>query len=139
MRTIILILLATLIPVQLTYASQRCNLVAYSLSDSGEFSLPAECEGYIGVNFDSLLDLKKLKIIDPIIYAKLIDLIEELSIEKTATHKELLTKAGADQININGLTLYTSNPPIKKYRFYIGRYRFKGSIKLSSEVKVIKN
>ena len=138
MRTIILVLLATLTPVQLTYAGQRCNLINYSLSRNGEFNLPAACDGSIGVNFDSLYDLKKLQIIDPIIHTKLINLINELSIEKTATHKELITKTGAQHIEINDLTLYTSYPPIKKYRFSIGRYSFKGSVKLNSNVKLIK-
>ena len=67
-----------------------------------------------------------------------IDLVDQLSIEKTAEHKKLITKAGAQHIEIDRLTLYTSYPPIRKYRFSIGRYSFKGGIKLNSNVKLIK-
>ena len=138
MRTIILILLITFIPVKAIFADQKCNLVNYPLSENGEFNLPAACDEYIGVNFDSVYDLKKLQIIDPDIHTKLIDIIDQLSIEKTAEHKKLITKAGAQHIEIDRLTLYTSYPPIRKYRFSIGRYSFKGGIKLNSNVKLIK-
>ena len=133
MRMFLSLIIVSLLSSGTAAAGQDCSLSHYKLSEDGVFQLPEACDGYLNVNFDSETDLRKLKYLDHSAHSSLISVLETLSVEESKNHKELLLEAGAHYTELGGLTLYTSDPPQKQYRFSIRKFVFKGSVRLNSE------
>jgi len=114
-------------------AAQRCSLGVYSFSEDGGFELPLACDGVVSVRFDSESDLGKLKALDSEAHSKLMEVLGQLAVEKTAKHRAVLVEAGAEGISTGGAVTFTSHPPIKSYRFSIGNYVYLGEMRLNPD------
>ena len=103
-------------------AAQHCSLSSYAFSEDEKFELSLACDGPVSVRFDSESDMRKLKAFDTEAYSKLMEILAQLAIEKTAKHRAVLVEAGAEDISTGSHLTFTSHPPIKSYGFSIGNY-----------------
>ena len=138
MRIFSILILIFLTQVNSVVAAEDCSVSYYEISEDGSFKLPIACTGYVEVDFDSKFDLKKLKILDNDAYSKLRKVLTQLSLEKITKHKDILVQAGAQIVSINSSILFTADPPIKKYRFVIGNYIYKGSVRQNVDKSLFK-